>query len=85
MSAACARAQMLAGAEQPEALTLADAFCRQARLRIRRHFAELFSPTDATLSRLARQVLDGRHAWLEHGIVGTAGSGEQVAGSGNKH
>jgi alkylation response protein AidB-like acyl-CoA dehydrogenase len=70
MSAACARAQMLAGQGQPEAATLADAFCRQSRDRIRRLFAELFSPTDATLSRLARQVLDGQHAWLEAGIVG---------------
>ncbi len=73
MSAACVRAQMLAGEGQPEAITLADAFCRQARRRIRRYFAEFFNPTDAPMSRLARQVLDGRHAWLEQGIVGVMG------------
>jgi hypothetical protein len=70
MSAACVRAQMLVVERQPEAVTLADAFCREARGRIRRHFAELFNPTDATLSRLARQILDGQHVWLEQGIVG---------------
>jgi hypothetical protein len=69
MSAACVRAQMLAAADQPEAIALADAFCRQARSRIRQHFADLFNPTDATLSRLARDVLDGRHAWLERGTA----------------
>jgi hypothetical protein len=70
MSAACVRAQMLAGEGQPEAVTLADMFCRLSRRRIHRYFAEFFNPTDAPMSRLARQVLDGRHAWLEQGIVG---------------
>ncbi len=70
MSAACVRAQMLAGEGQPEAVTLADAFCRLARRRISHYFADFFNPTDAPMSRLARQVLDGRHAWLEQGIVG---------------
>jgi alkylation response protein AidB-like acyl-CoA dehydrogenase len=70
MAAVCVRAQMLAQEQQPEAVTLADAFCRQARRRIHRLFRDLFNPTDANLTRLARQVMDGRHAWLEQGIVG---------------
>jgi alkylation response protein AidB-like acyl-CoA dehydrogenase len=70
MSAACVRAHMLAADGQPEALTLADTFCRGARDRIRTHFAHFMDPTDAVLTRVSRQVLDGQHAWLEQGIVG---------------
>ncbi len=70
ISAACVRARMLQQEGQPEAATLADVFCREARGRIRRRFSELFNPNDAALTRLSRQVLDGRHAWLEQGIVG---------------
>jgi alkylation response protein AidB-like acyl-CoA dehydrogenase len=69
MSAACVRAQMLAGEGRTEAVLLADTFCRLARGRIRQHFQQFFTPTDASLSRLARQVLDGQHAWLEAGVV----------------
>lgn len=70
MSAACVRAKMLAAEGRPEAMTLADAFCRGARSRIKVHFAQLFNPDDAALTRLSRQVLDGSHQWLEAGIVG---------------
>lgn len=70
MSAACVRAQMLAGEGRAEAVTLADVFCREARGRIERTFDQLFSPDDVALTRLSRQVLDGEHAWLEAGIVG---------------
>jgi alkylation response protein AidB-like acyl-CoA dehydrogenase len=73
MSAACVRARMLAQDGQPEAVTLADVFCREARGRIGRTFSQLFGPDDIALSRLARQVLDGQHTWLERGIVGLRG------------
>jgi len=53
-----------------ERWTLADVFCREARGRIGRTFDQLFGPDDMALSRLARQVLDGEHQWLEAGIVG---------------
>jgi hypothetical protein len=50
---------------------LADAFCRDARVRIARNFAQLYGRHDPALYRLAQDVLRGRHAWLEEGIVGT--------------
>ncbi len=68
MSAACVRADMLAKNGQPEAVTLADSFCREARLRIADHFRNLYGPNDENLYKLAMQVLKGEHAWLEQGI-----------------
>ncbi len=70
MSAACARAQMLAGQGQREAVALADVFCRTARGRVRELFRALYGPDDPALYRLAQQVLRGEHRWLEQGIVG---------------
>jgi hypothetical protein len=69
MSAACARAQMLSKQGRPEAVTLADVFCIEARDRIKAHFDQLFGPNDPALYKLAMEVLRGEHAWLEHGIV----------------
>jgi hypothetical protein len=69
MSAACVRAQMLSKKGQPEAITLADIFCREARLRVAAHFDNLFGVNDRTLYRLAMQVLNGDYAWLERGIA----------------
>jgi alkylation response protein AidB-like acyl-CoA dehydrogenase len=70
MSAACVRAQMLKADGQPEAVTTADVFCREARDRVKLHFRQMFGHNDASLSTLARQVLAGQHQWLESGIVG---------------
>jgi alkylation response protein AidB-like acyl-CoA dehydrogenase len=69
MSAACARAQMLSKQGRPEAVTLADVFCIEARDRIKAHFDALFGPNDPALYKLAMEVLRGEHAWLEQGIV----------------
>jgi hypothetical protein len=69
MSAACSRAQMLAKQGRPEAVTLADVFCVEARERIKLHFDQLFGANDPTLYKLAMEVLRGDHAWLEQGIV----------------
>ena len=70
MAAACSRAQMLAKQGRPEAVTLADAFCIEARQRIRANFRALFGPSDPALYKVAMQVLRGEHAWLEQGSVG---------------
>jgi hypothetical protein len=72
MSAACARAQMLSKQGRPEAVTLADVFCIEARDRIKAHFDQLFGPNDPALYKLAMEVLRGEHAWLEQGIVSAA-------------
>ena len=87
MSAACVRAQMLAKNGQQEAISLADTFCREARLRIADHFRNLFGPNDENLYKLAMAVLRGEHAWLEQGIsaygteMGTRGA-EMEGGAG---
>jgi hypothetical protein len=72
MAAACVRAQMLAQRGRAEALDLADVFCRNARLRIRQNFATLHGPADVATYRLARQVLEGTHEWLEEGVIPVA-------------
>ncbi len=69
MSATCTRAQMLSKAGDPNALDLADLFCREARLRIAAHFDNLFGVNDAALYRVAQQVLKGEFEWLERGII----------------
>ncbi|MEJ7811172.1 MAG: acyl-CoA dehydrogenase family protein [Gemmatimonadaceae bacterium] len=69
MAAACTRAQMLVRKGDPNALDLADLFCREARLRIEDHFRNLFGENDAALYRVAMNVLKGEYAWLERGIV----------------
>jgi hypothetical protein len=84
IAAACVRAQMLAKRGQKEAVTLADLFCREARRRIKAHFASFYGPNDAAIYRVSQQVLRGEHAWLEQGIVGLLdeGGGKRGAGSG---
>jgi hypothetical protein len=73
MSAACSRAQMLSKQGRPEAATLADAFCLEARDRIKVHFDHLFGANDPALYKVAMEVLRGEHAWLEQGIVSSIG------------
>jgi hypothetical protein len=78
MSAACSRAQMLAKQGRPEAVTLADAFCIEARDRIQLHFDQLFGPNDPALYKVAMEVLRGEHAWLEQGIVSSVQQSERA-------
>ena len=70
MSASIARAKMLAKEGNREATELADYFCREARVRIEQSFRELYGPNDASMRNIAKHVLDGRHTWIERGIVG---------------
>jgi alkylation response protein AidB-like acyl-CoA dehydrogenase len=84
ISAVCVRAQMdaevAAGTKRGAvARELADVFCAQARLRIDERFGQLWSNTDATDSALARQVLQGRHTWLEDGIIDPSIPGPWIA------
>jgi alkylation response protein AidB-like acyl-CoA dehydrogenase len=84
IAAACVRADMLAKRGQKEAIALADLFCREARRRIKEHFANFYGRNDAAIYRISQQVLRGQHAWLEQGIIGllAEGGGERVAGTG---
>ncbi|MCA1005476.1 acyl-CoA dehydrogenase family protein [Rhodococcus hoagii] len=83
MSAACVRADM-EHAEDPvrgeAAVDLADAFCKQSRLRIDRLFAALWENTDDTDHRISRGVLGGEYTWLEDGVFDPSeGTGPWIA------
>ncbi len=81
MSAACVRAEHLAATAEhgPAARGLADAFCRQSRLRVEELFTRLWSNTDDTDRKLARAVREGKAGWLEEGIVDRADDGAWIA------
>jgi hypothetical protein len=73
MAASVCRAKALADGKRPEAAEaadLADLFCRTARRRVARLFEDLWSNDDVAKYRAALDVLGGRHAWLERGILG---------------
>ncbi len=70
MAAVCSRANKLARRGDHGAIDLADLFCKQSRRRIADSFRNLFGPLDGATYRVARQVLDGKHEWLERGIIG---------------
>jgi hypothetical protein len=76
MSAACVRA---AAEGQPEGRELADLFCRQARLRVRTLFGQLWANTDGRDVAAARKVTEGRYQFLESGVVPPPEAGEWVA------
>ncbi len=83
MAASCVRAQMLherGGAAGESAVGLADAFCRQARQRVKVLFDSLWDNTDASDRRLTDRLLDGDITWLEAGVVDASeGTGPWIA------
>lgn len=71
MAATVSHAQQLkrAGrAEAPRAFELAELFCRSSRRRVRGYFKEFWRNDDAYKYKVAQDVLQGNHAWLESGI-----------------
>jgi len=82
MTAACVRAEMLR-ADDPEtgdaAHELADAFCRQARLRVDELSDRLWHNTDQLDRRVAKRVMQGRYAWLEEGVIDASLQGPWIA------
>jgi alkylation response protein AidB-like acyl-CoA dehydrogenase len=89
MSAVCVRAHADAsgesglsdGAPGKSALLLADAFCKQARVRVDELFDGLWRNTDAMDAKLARAVLAGDFAWLEQGVLDPSIPGPWIAPS----
>ncbi|MGO8850166.1 acyl-CoA dehydrogenase family protein [Mycobacterium sp.] len=83
MSAVCVQAQAQRAADPElgrQAYELADAFCQQARLRVEALFDALWTNTDSSDVALTRDVLQGRYAWLEDGIVDQSeGTGPWIA------
>jgi hypothetical protein len=69
MTASCVKARMLAKQGNREASTLADLFCRAARVRIGQLFDSFYGDFDGEMYRVAQQVMRGEHAWLETGII----------------
>lgn len=70
MLAAISAAEAARRSGNAEATTLADVFCRHARGRVDQLFRDAFGPEDRATYALAQQVLQGRHGWLEEGIIG---------------
>jgi hypothetical protein len=80
ITAACVRAQ--SDGVNDGAPELADAFCRQARLRADRLFEQLWDNSDDSDRSLARDVLAGRYTWVEHGIIDPSIEGPWIAQEG---
>jgi alkylation response protein AidB-like acyl-CoA dehydrogenase len=76
MSAVCVRAKMQGGRPHYE---LADAFCAQSKVRIEQLFTELWTNTDSQDVKIAKQVLDGHHTWLEKGVLDPSIPGSMIA------
>jgi alkylation response protein AidB-like acyl-CoA dehydrogenase len=80
MTAACVRAQR--DRADCTAVELADAFCRQARVRAEQRFDQLWHNCDDSDRTLARGVLNDRYTWLEEGILDPSIEGPWVAQEG---
>ena len=78
MSAACVKARAERGT-RPEGVELADLFCHQARLRAERLFSALWDNTDGADVAAAKQVIAGRYAFLEEGVIAPPEVGEWVS------
>ncbi|MEU5092503.1 acyl-CoA dehydrogenase family protein [Streptomyces sp. NPDC021356] len=81
MSAACVRAELLRsrGERGQEAYQLADAFCRQSRIRVGELFDRLWNNTDDLDRKVVKGVLGGAYEWLEQGIVDPSDDGPWIA------
>ena len=72
MAASCVRAEMYRSDNHPDAnaaYELAEAFCRQSRLRVEALFDALWTNTDDADRQLTTGVLEGRYTWLEKGVI----------------
>ena len=71
ISATCSYAQWLLGQGKPadEILSIADYFCRSARMRIDHHFAGTARNADKRGYDLVQDLLAGKHEMLRQGMV----------------
>ncbi|MFY2861967.1 acyl-CoA dehydrogenase family protein [Mycobacterium sp. THU-M104] len=83
MSAVCVRAEGQRVCDPTvgrQAYELADTFCRHATLRVEGLFHALWTNTDSSDVALTRDVLEGRHTWLEKGVFDPSeGTGPWIA------
>ena len=70
MAAVCVHANALVKKNPQDRgpLRLADLFCRHSRSKVKRIFREMFDNDDVYTYRVAQEVLQGKHAWLERDI-----------------
>jgi alkylation response protein AidB-like acyl-CoA dehydrogenase len=81
MSASCVRAASLGrdDAQGRAAHQLADAFCRQSRIRVDELFGRLWTNTDELDRSVVRGVLAGSYTWLEEGVIDSSTDGPWIA------
>ncbi|ETK33093.1 acyl-CoA dehydrogenase family protein [Microbispora sp. ATCC PTA-5024] len=79
ITAVCVRAQEDGAELGRRPYELADAFCRQARVRAEALFDRLWDNTDSADVRLTRRVLEGRYAFLEDGVLDPSLDGPWIA------
>lgn len=82
MSASCVRAEQLRQRDPEQgksAYALADLFCRQARVRCDELFGRLWTNTDALDTKITQQIAEGRHRWLEEGVLDPSTPGAWIA------
>ncbi|MBV9312594.1 MAG: acyl-CoA dehydrogenase family protein [Pseudonocardia sp.] len=77
MSAVCVRSRR--DPEGGSAVELADAFCKQARVRVENLFSGLWSNSDDSDRLLTRRVLQDRYIWLEDGVLDPSIEGPWIA------
>jgi hypothetical protein len=71
ISAACSRAMVLVKRDPANRgpIAMADVFSRQSRRKVRQLFGSVFDNDDGRTYRLAREVLEDKHLWMEEGMV----------------
>jgi len=72
MAASVTRAHALREAGKADAegaAELADIFCRSTRRKVAKLFRDLWANDDVRKYKVALKVLEGKHAWLESGIL----------------
>ena len=72
MASSVSRAQAMreAGLSDAEnAAELADIFCRTTRRKVAKLFRDLWANDDVRKYKVALKVLEGKHAWMEQGIL----------------
>jgi alkylation response protein AidB-like acyl-CoA dehydrogenase len=71
IGATCSYALKLQAQNGAEAgpIKMADLFCKHARRRIDASFERVFDNDDVDTYRLAQEVLEGKHAWLEANVA----------------
>ena len=71
MGATCAYAVKLQGHNGADSgpIRMADLFCKYARRRIDATFEAVFDNDDSDTYRLAQEVLEGKHSWLEENVA----------------